>query len=63
MLPGFFVVVGPDERLTIVADTLGIPGALRFRTRGHAEAWLEKHYADASHGRVRRDFGPGDLVS
>jgi len=57
MLPGFFIVVGPDERLVILADTLGIPGALRFRTRAHAEAWLEKHEADVAHGRVRRDFG------
>lgn len=39
------------------ADTLGIPGALRFRTRGHAEQWLEKHEADAVAGNVSRRFG------
>ncbi len=62
LLPGFFIVVGPDEKLTILADTLGIPGALRFRSFSHAQAWLEKHEADTSHGRVKRDFGP-EVVS
>ncbi len=57
LLPAFFVVVGPDERLCILADALGMPGALRFRTRAHAESWLEKHNADCARGRVRRDFG------
>jgi hypothetical protein len=51
MLPGYYVVVGPGERLTIVADPLGLPGALRFRTRQHAEDWLAKHVND------ERDFG------
>jgi hypothetical protein len=51
LLPSFFVVVGTDERLTIVPDALGLPGALRFRTRDHAEQWLAKHNAD------ERDFG------
>ena len=57
LLPGFWVVVGPNETLVILADTLGIPGALRFRSLSHAQLWLEKHEADCSHGRVRRDFG------
>lgn len=57
LLPSFFIVVGPAETLVIVADALGIPGALRFRTRAHAESWLEKHNADCARGRVRRDFG------
>ncbi len=55
ILPGFFIVV-------ILADTLGIPGALRFRTRGHAEQWLEKHEADAVAGNVSRRFGGEDFV-
>lgn len=62
LLPGFFIVVGPAERLVILADTLGIPGALRFRSISHATSWLEKHEADMSYGRVRRDFGPGASV-
>lgn len=49
--PGFFVVVGEDQRLTIVEDSLGLPGAMRFRTRRHAEDWLQK-YAPTD-----RDFG------
>lgn len=57
MLPGFFIVVGPAEKLVILADTLGIPGALRFRTRAHADQWLEKHEADAVAGNVARRFG------
>lgn len=57
LLPGFFIVVGPDEKLTILADTLGIPGALRFRTLSHARTWLEKHEADAVAGNVARRFG------
>lgn len=57
LLPGWFVVVGPNETLVILADTLGIPGALRFRSLSHAQLWLEKHDADCAHGRVRRDFG------
>ena len=59
LLPGFWVAVGPNETLVILADTLGIPGALRFRSLSHAQLWLEKHNADCQHGRVRRDFGPG----
>jgi hypothetical protein len=51
MLPGFFIVVGSDERLTIVSDTLGMPGAMRFRTRDHAEMWLQKYAPN------ERDFG------
>lgn len=61
LLPGFFIVVGPHERLVIVADTLGMPGAMRFRTRLHAEAVLEKILADG--GLVVRDFGPGAIAS
>lgn len=52
LLPAFFVVVGVDERLTIVSDPLGMPGALRFRTRQHAEDWLQKH------DDTGRSFGP-----
>ena len=59
LLPGWFIVVGPSEALVIVADTLGMPGALRFRTRRHAEDVLTKLNAD---GRVSRDFGPGAEV-
>jgi len=62
LLPAFFIVVGKDERLTIVADALGMPGALRFRSRQHAEDWLTKHEADSQHGRTKRDFGPGATV-
>lgn len=51
LLPGFFIVVGKDERLTIVEDPLGLPGAMRFRTRRHAEMWLEKWAPND------RDFG------
>lgn len=54
MLPSFFIVVGPAEKLVIVPDALGLPGALRFRTRDHAENWLAKHEECS----VRRDFGP-----
>ena len=59
LLPGFWVVVGPNETLVILADTLGMPGALRFRTLDHARGWLAKHEADSQYGRVKRDFGPG----
>lgn len=61
MLPGHFIVVAPNERLAILADTLGIPGALRFRTRSHAEAWLEKHNADTVSADVARRFGGEEI--
>ncbi len=61
LLPGHFVVVGANERLVILADTLGIPGALRFRTREHAEAWLEKHEADTVSADVARRFGAEEI--
>lgn len=51
LLPGFFIVVGTDERLHIVPDALGLPGAMRFRTRDHAELWLQKYSPN------ERDFG------
>lgn len=55
LLPGFFIVVGADEKLTILADTLGIPGAKRYRTRQHAQDWLDKHEPS----ELRAMFGPG----
>jgi len=58
LLPAFFIVVGPDERLVIVADALGIPGAKRYRTRQHAQDWLDKHEPS----ELRAMFGPEATV-
>ena len=59
LLPAFFIVVGPGETLVIVADTLGMPGAARFRTLVHAESVPEKLLADGTEHRVRAAFRPG----
>ena len=56
--PGFYVVLGEDNRLIVVEDALGLPSpAVRFRTRQHAEAIRDRlngDLLDARHfGRER----------
>lgn len=57
MRPGFYVVLGEENKLVVVEDPLGLPSpAVRFRTRKHAEAIAERLNGDLF---LERHFGPG----
>lgn len=55
MRPGFYIVLGDENRLVVVEDPLGLPPpAVRFRTRQHADAICERLNGDLF---AERDFG------
>ena len=42
--PGFYVVLGEENRLIVLETALGLPEpAVRFRTREHATIIAERH--------------------
>lgn len=53
--PGWYVVLGKQDRLVVVEDVMGLPGAMRFRTVAHAISICERLNADLF---GVRDFGP-----
>ena len=53
--PGFYVVLGEENRLVVVEDSLGLPPpAVRFRTRRYADAICDRLNGDLFSDR---DFG------